>query len=129
MYFGSFPILIKVFYCISIFIILFSNLFNFSLIFSILLYVLFTTFNISSINISIFLDSILCDFYIAWTVYKGIQYMISLLIRLFLSQIFSSLYLIQILLSLFYLLDTNFLFLSLFYLLDTNFLFLFASGF
>ena len=65
MYFGSFPILINVFCCIYIFIILFSNLFSFSSIFSNLLSVFFTTFNISSINISIFLDSTLCDFYIA----------------------------------------------------------------
>ena len=65
MYFGSFPILINVFCCIYIFIILFSNLFSFSSIFSNLLFVLFTTFNIYSINIYIFLDSILCDFYIA----------------------------------------------------------------
>ena len=48
--------------CIYIFIIMFCNLFNFSSIFSILLSVLFTAFNISSINISNFLDSIL-----AWT--------------------------------------------------------------
>ena len=50
-YFGSFPILIRLFYCISIFIILFSNLFIFSSIFSNLLSVLFIAFNISSINI------------------------------------------------------------------------------
>ena len=36
-YFESFPILIRVFFCISIFIILFSNLFIFSSIFSNLL--------------------------------------------------------------------------------------------
>ena len=58
-YFGYFPILIRVFCCISIFIILFYDLFIFSSIFSNLLYVLFNAFNISPINISIFLDSML----------------------------------------------------------------------
>ena len=58
-YFGSFPILIRVFCYISIFIILFSNLF----IFSNLLFVLFTAFNVSSINISIFLYSMLFGLY------------------------------------------------------------------
>ena len=62
-YFGSFPILISVFYRISIFIILFSNLFIFSSIFYNLLSILFTAFNISSIDISIFLDSMLFGFY------------------------------------------------------------------
>ena len=56
LYFGSFPILIRVFCCISIFTILFSN---FSSLFS----TLFITFNISSINIYIFLDSILYNFF------------------------------------------------------------------
>ena len=58
-YFESFPIIIRVFFYISIFIILFSNLF----IFSNLLSVLFIAFNISSINISIFLDSKFFGFY------------------------------------------------------------------
>ena len=49
-YFGSFPILIRVFCCIYIFINIFSTLFNFSSIFSILIYVLFTAFNISILN-------------------------------------------------------------------------------
>ena len=62
-YLGYFPILIRVFCYISIFIILLSNLFIFSSIFSNLLSVLFTAFNISSINISIFLYSILFGFY------------------------------------------------------------------
>ena len=47
-YFRSFPILIRLFCCFSIFTILCSILFNFSSIFSNFLYVLFTTFNISS---------------------------------------------------------------------------------
>ena len=58
----SFPILIRVFCYISMFIILFSNLFIFSSIFSNLFSVLFTIFNISSINISTFLDSMLFRF-------------------------------------------------------------------
>ena len=58
-YFESFPMLIRVFCCISIFIIIFYNLFIFSNILSIL----FTVFNISSINISTFLDSMLFSFY------------------------------------------------------------------
>ena len=61
-HFGSFPILVRVFCCVSIFTIMCSNLFNFSSIFYNLLSVLFTVFNISSINVSIFLDSILYDF-------------------------------------------------------------------
>ena len=75
MYFGSFPILIRVFYYISIFIILFSNLFNFSSFFPSYYLLIFLLF-----NISIFLDSMLFDFYIALTVSKGIQYKISLLV-------------------------------------------------
>ena len=66
-YFGSFPMLIRVFCCISIFTILRSNLFNLASILSNLLSVLFTAFNISSNNVSIFLDSSLYDFSKAWT--------------------------------------------------------------
>ena len=62
-YFESFFILIRVFCCISISSILLSNLFIFSSIFSNLLYVILTAFNISSINISNFLDSMLFCFY------------------------------------------------------------------
>ena len=62
-YVRSFPILIRVFFFISIYIIIFSNLYIFSSIFSNLLYVIFRDFNISYINISIFLDSMLFDFY------------------------------------------------------------------
>ena len=51
-YFEYFPMLIKVFYCISIFIILFSNLLS----------IIFTAFNISSINIYTFLGSMLFSF-------------------------------------------------------------------
>ena len=71
-YFGYFPILIRVFCCIYIFIILLSNLFIFSSIFSHLFSVPFTVFNISSIKIYIFLDSMLYDFYTGWTFSKGI---------------------------------------------------------
>ena len=61
-YFWSFPILIRVFCCISIFIIIFYNFFYFFFnFFYNLLSVLFTAFNISSINI--FLDSMLFDLY------------------------------------------------------------------
>ena len=87
-YFRSFPMLIRVFCCISIFIIIFYNLFIFSSFFSNLLSVLFTPFNTSSINISIFLYSMLFDFYN------------------FISQ--TSIF--HILLFLFFLLDINFLF-------------------
>ena len=62
-YFESFPMLIRVFCCISIFIIIFYNLFIFSSIFSNILSILFTAFNISSINISTFLDYMLFSFY------------------------------------------------------------------
>ena len=55
-YLGSFPILIRVFYCISIFTILFSN---FSSLFS----TLFITFKNSSSNISIFFNSIMYFFF------------------------------------------------------------------
>ena len=93
-YFGYFLILIRVFCCISIFVILFSNLLIFSSIFYNLLIILFTAFNISPINISICLDSMLFRFH-----------------NSFFSQIFSYLCIVHILLFLFYLLDINFLFL------------------
>ena len=62
-YFESFPMLIRVFCCISIFIILFYILFILSSIFSNLLSIRFIALNISSINISTFLASILFRFF------------------------------------------------------------------
>ena len=62
-YFEYFPMLIRVFYCIFMFINLFSKLFIFSSIFSNMLSILFIAFNISSINIYTFLDSILFRFF------------------------------------------------------------------
>ena len=73
-YFGSFPMLIRVFCCISIFIILFSNFSILFSIFSSLFSTLFIVFKASSNKIFIFFYFIL-DFFP-----KGIQYTFSLLV-------------------------------------------------
>ena len=72
-YFGYFLILIRVFYCISIFTILFSN-------FSSMFFTLFIAFKASSSKISIFFNSIIYFFffYQKFKIFpKAIQYMLS----------------------------------------------------